>query len=207
MKPQHLLQLIFLFSISSLSAQIITSPNGGEQWAAGSTQNISWNVSTISSISTQYSLLYSIDKGYTWVNIASVSGGSGTYSWTVPNQLSSKCLVKISESKSVFDQSNSLFSITSSATAINNNESAVLSINVYPNPATDFVSIVNNDPSNVISAVTIYDVLGNVAAQFNADQLMENNMRIDVKDLAMGTYSVMLATSSSIICKKIVIVK
>ncbi|MFA5437156.1 MAG: hypothetical protein WC293_01110 [Candidatus Omnitrophota bacterium] len=61
----------------------ITSPNGGEFWPAGSTQNITWT--TDSSAVTHVKLEYSIDGGSSWNLITAATANTGSYSWTLNN--------------------------------------------------------------------------------------------------------------------------
>jgi hypothetical protein len=81
------------FTISKFSGSItVTSPNGGEVWVAGSTQNITWyssgNVGNVK-------ILYSTDGGYNWITIITSTSNDGTYAWTLPNVSSSNCLIRI----------------------------------------------------------------------------------------------------------------
>jgi hypothetical protein len=89
----------------------VTSPNGGEKWAAGSSHNITWTTSgSVGNVKIQYSK----NNGSSWTTIISSTGNDGSYSWSVPNVSSNQCLVKVSETDgSPTDTSNSVFSITS----------------------------------------------------------------------------------------------
>jgi hypothetical protein len=89
-------------------AMLIT-PNGGESYMEGATQDITWSATGISD---QVSLQYSVDNSSTWIDIATVSN-TGTYPWVIPNILSNTCLVKISsvDDPSIFDISDAPFSI------------------------------------------------------------------------------------------------
>jgi hypothetical protein len=89
----------------------VTSPNGGESWAAGSSHNITWtSTGSVGNVKIQYST----NNGNSWSNIISSTTNDGSYSWTVPNVSSSQCLVKVSETDgSPMDTNNSVFSITS----------------------------------------------------------------------------------------------
>ena len=74
----------------------VIAPNGGEKWAVGTVQTISWNTSgTIVNVE----LVYSTDGGVTFpsghVIIASTSN-LGSYNWTIPNNISSTCIMRVS---------------------------------------------------------------------------------------------------------------
>lgn len=106
------------FCINAAAATLtITSPNGGEYWSIGSTQNITWSTSgTINNVD----LYYSTDTGLTWNMINDYISNTGTYSWIIPNASSSLCRVKVvnSDSTSVFDISNANFSMGTAPTTI-----------------------------------------------------------------------------------------
>ena len=92
----------------------VTSPNGGEQWRAGEFRNITWSSMNVDSINIQYST----DSGSSWINVVSnYQASSGTFSWLVPNTLSSQCKVKIVDNKNpaIWDTSAQVFSIMQAA--------------------------------------------------------------------------------------------
>ena len=96
----------------------LTSPNSGESWIIGSSQNITWTkTGSIASVK----LEYSIDGGTTYPNLitASVNAALGTpYAWTVPDNPSPTCRVKITNTadSTVFDNSDANFRIRGSLT-------------------------------------------------------------------------------------------
>ncbi len=88
----------------------LTAPNGGENLRAGTTTNITWNSSYIASIK----LEYSINNGTDWIEIIdSSAANTGSYSWTVPNNVSNQCKVRISDvvEPTLNDESNGVFTI------------------------------------------------------------------------------------------------
>ena len=102
-----------VFSISNGTAAL-TSPNGGETWYIGSTQNITWSYTGSPS---QYDIEYSTDNGTTWniiANNVSVGSVGGGFIWVVPNTPSNQCLVKITDVFDPFRQdiSDTVFTIT-----------------------------------------------------------------------------------------------
>ncbi len=76
------------------SLTIVTSPNGGESWAVGSTRSIAW--SRVSSM-TSVNIDYSTDGGGSWTAIAAGAANTGSYAWTVPYTPSDSCLVRVSD--------------------------------------------------------------------------------------------------------------
>jgi len=96
----------------------ITSPNGGESWEATTTQTISWD--STGNI-TDVMIEYSTDNGTTWNTITSSTSNNGAFDWTVPNELSTVCLVKISDLSGLTeDTSDAIFTITEQRTLILN---------------------------------------------------------------------------------------
>ncbi|NME71117.1 MBG domain-containing protein [Flammeovirga aprica] len=68
-------------------------------------------------------------------------------------------------------------------------------VNVYPNPATNFISI-----STQVNKVVIYNTLGRVVATFN-----NNQKNYDVSHLSAGQYFVLINTPQGSITKKLMI--
>jgi hypothetical protein len=85
--------------ISDASATVeileLTSPAGDEGWNAGTSKNITWNSSNVSSVD----INFSTDNGTTWNTIATgVTASTGSYTWTIPDTVfSSDAFVKISD--------------------------------------------------------------------------------------------------------------
>lgn len=92
------------------AAVTVTAPNGGENWAVGDQHDITWTSQNITDVKIEYST----DDGTNWLDvISSVPGANGSYSWTIPNTLSSQCLVRISDvnNAAAYDISDETFTI------------------------------------------------------------------------------------------------
>ncbi|RKY38312.1 MAG: hypothetical protein DRP72_02010, partial [Candidatus Omnitrophota bacterium] len=90
----------------------LTSPDGGETWVVGFQYPITWTKNgSISFVK----LEYSTDSGVTYPNTiaGSVDASLGTYTWTIPDDISDTVRVKITDTSdsTVFDTSSSDFSI------------------------------------------------------------------------------------------------
>jgi hypothetical protein len=97
----------------------VNAPNGGESWAAGTSQMIRWTAKN----STAIRIEYSTDGGANWKTvIASTGAAAGTYSWAVPNEVSQNCWIRIIDTTdvSVADVSDASFSIIASTAAFIN---------------------------------------------------------------------------------------
>ncbi len=89
----------------------VTSPNGGENVAVGSLQNITWSSSNISEVM----IYYTTDNGNSWLPIiSSLPAANGSHSVTVPNTPSTQCKVKVSDvnNSSIYDVSDNVFTIS-----------------------------------------------------------------------------------------------
>jgi hypothetical protein len=79
----------------------VTSPNGGEKWPIGSSQNITWTTTQDVDSSSSIQLEYSTNSGESWLNITTVKAGisrdidQNSYAWRIPYTLSSSCLVRV----------------------------------------------------------------------------------------------------------------
>ncbi|MEY3442794.1 MAG: hypothetical protein RLZZ519_1075, partial [Bacteroidota bacterium] len=99
-----------VFTIGQAS-QLVVTPNGGEMWYAGTTQNITW-VSMFNP-SPNVKLEYSIDNGTTWATITNSTPNTGSYAWTIPNAPSTTALVRVSDAinNTFNDVSNAVFTL------------------------------------------------------------------------------------------------
>jgi hypothetical protein len=96
----------------------VISPNGGEDWQVGNIHNVTWSSSNITNVKIEYTP----DNGSSWTLItASYSASAGSYSWTIPNNPSTLCKVRISDvgNSSISDMSDATFTISASSQSIN----------------------------------------------------------------------------------------
>jgi hypothetical protein len=103
-----------LLKIVQIGTVTMVSPNGGENWAAGSTQNINWNKS--GNIE-HCELQYTIDNGANWSIIN--SNATSPFTWSIPIIINStQCRVKVlgfyPGSDPVYSISANTFTISSS---------------------------------------------------------------------------------------------
>ncbi|WP_083682281.1 pre-peptidase C-terminal domain-containing protein [Archangium sp. Cb G35] len=91
----------------------VGSPNGGESWAGGSSQTITWTSSAVSNVKLEYTT-----NGSTWNLIsASTPAAAGSYSWVVPNTATTAARVRVSDAANatLTDSSDAAFTITVSS--------------------------------------------------------------------------------------------
>lgn len=99
-----------------LSKGIITviSPNGGEALVFGNQTAVKWSANDYEA-DYPINLAYSLDVGKTYKTMAEINN-QGQYSWTVPSNVSSSALIKVSDAnapKLSFDVSDNVFSLNS----------------------------------------------------------------------------------------------
>lgn len=88
----------------------VTSPNGGESWARGSSQSITWTSSGVTAVHIEYK------EGAMWFDVvASTPAAAGSYTWNINGLLPPipACEVRITavEDASVTDTSDATFSV------------------------------------------------------------------------------------------------
>ncbi len=71
----------------------VTAPNGGESWPVGSEQEITWVSVKVEDVKIEYTT----DGGLNWSVIVDSTENDGVYTWTVPDEVSEYCRVRIME--------------------------------------------------------------------------------------------------------------
>ncbi|MFK8036795.1 MAG: T9SS type A sorting domain-containing protein [Crocinitomicaceae bacterium] len=95
--------------------------------------------------------------------------------------------------------SNEIFSLELTASSASISKTESLSLELYPNPATDMVRVSSNDKGNM--NVAIHDITGkNVMST-----VLSNNNQIDVSNLTTGIYLVKVSQNGATSTKKLVV--
>ncbi len=97
------------FSISRYELSLLT-PGNGNYFVSGSFAVISWDDTPVSIIDIEYTS----DNGSNWIQIATnIDAGQGVYEWTVPDIISSRCKVRITDvsNASIFNESDGTFEV------------------------------------------------------------------------------------------------
>jgi hypothetical protein len=94
----------------------VTAPNGGESWAVGGTQNITWTPVGLAATST-VKIEVSRDSGATWTTVIASTPNDGTHPWTLTGYASTTAQIKITSVSvpAVSDTSDADFTITGTA--------------------------------------------------------------------------------------------
>ncbi len=73
----------------------VISPDGGEVWNARTQEEITWTATGGDAPVNSIALAYSINNGDSWSMIAMGLDNTGSYTWTIPNDHSSDCLIRV----------------------------------------------------------------------------------------------------------------
>ncbi len=110
---------VFTVNVGGTAPFLVTAPNGGESWAGGSMQTITWNVAgtntaPISCANVKISL--STDGGNTYPTVISASTpNDGSEALTIPSVATTTARIKVEAADNIFfDITNANFSITAS---------------------------------------------------------------------------------------------
>ncbi len=163
----------------------VTSPNTAEIITANSTETVTWDVAQtdIAPISTsKVDIFLSVDGGHTFpYTLATGVPNTGSASVQISNKNTSTARIKVKGAGNIFfDISDKNFTITG-ATAIADitlNES----LDVYPNPATDIVSVKSTGTTKL--DLVLYNAVGQRVWQAS----MQREIAIPVGSYARGLY-------------------
>jgi hypothetical protein len=108
--PTDMSDVNFEISNQVVKSIAVLTPNGGEDWEAGTQQNITWNASNVSKVKIELST----NQGSTWITLVdSISGGA--YEWKISESLNAtQCQIRLSDyyDSSVSDMSDGTFTIS-----------------------------------------------------------------------------------------------
>ncbi len=188
------------------SALTITSPNGGEQWQAGTFQLITWNTTGVVPI---VKTEYSADGGTNWQTIVAQTANTGSSSWLVPDNVTQQALVRVTNTAGSlpFDISDAWFSILPEAaltlTSPNGGEnlqSGSAHAITWTGPASIFSIIIEFSPDGGDSWQTIANDAANDGSYDWLVPVGETtNAYIRISDAADGTPSDMSDAGFSIL--------
>jgi hypothetical protein len=185
----------------------VVSPNGKENWKAGSAQQITWTTNGVDSVK----LAYSTDAGKSWMAITDSAITGNSYSWKIPNTPSTACFVRISNASadSIFDTSDSAFSI-SKPDLVRPYVPLQFSIGQnYPNPFNPATTITYSIPTRGHVSLRVYDALGREVATLVNEEKAAGNYSLTFAGgkLASGMYFYTIRAGSFVATKKMLLVK
>lgn len=132
---------------------VILSPNGGESWYIGDTNNVLWTASDPNLVNNSVNLWYSLNGGTDYTSLATGTVNDGSQPWLMPSTQSYNARVKIGVSDS-FGNS-----------AVKNSASAFSITYVPPAEPTGLVV----DISNNVDAVINWQAVTHTIPPYNSD--------------------------------------
>ena len=113
------LGVLFLLTVGTLAGYrpdpaklTLTSPNGGETWAAGSLHQITWKAEGLATTA-EIRAEVSTDGGKTWTPAGKSIAGTGSLLWKIPDTLTRDCIVRLMTSAGEAARSKSLALVAS----------------------------------------------------------------------------------------------
>lgn len=200
-----------VFSILYQPTIQIISPNGGENWEAGSIHSITWASSNISNIS----LSLSTDNGSSWVQIVSSLPSSGVYNWIVTNTPSNQSFIMVADVSNVnlFDVSDNSFNITIPTDITDTLNVAMINdfrLNQnHPNPFNPSTIINFEIPVQINVLLKVYDLLGNeITTLVNEEKPIGSyKIEFDASSLSNGVYFYRLQAGNFVQTRKMILMK
>ena len=174
----------------------------------------------VSNTSTGSNLTYTFDFGdgsapYTGVNFTHIYAGSGPYNLCISIDDSTGCTdtfcdsVMVDSSGVLSGKTNGSFIIemgdgsddTNAPTGINNLEES-FSVNLYPNPANDFVNLKIEAEKSELVNIVIYDLVGKVVQNKELDlNSGANTIKIELNNNLNGMYIIKLKATDGFLTK------
>jgi PKD repeat protein len=193
---------------SSLTVQ---SPNGGEVWIVGETEEITWTDINVYDVKIELSY----NNGVNWTTIVESIPNTGLYSWLVESADSSdQCLIRITnvDDGLVMDESDDVF-IIDTPTGIEELGNGLptefdLSQN-YPNPFNPVTAIKYQIPKASLVSIKVYDLIGREIAVLVNEVKQPGVYRVSfsTENLASGVYFYKLTAGDFSSVKKMNLLK
>jgi hypothetical protein len=141
------------FVLDTIAPQVqLLTPNGGENWYIGDTQDILWEASDTNLLPEGITLLYSLNGAANFTYLAEALANSGSYAWLLPSSQSNNAKVQVQAMDS-FGNMTQVSSLSS------------FSITYVP-PASPSGLLVNLD--NGIDAILAWDAVTQTIPPYNS---------------------------------------
>lgn len=166
---------------------LVTSPTTFTTWQTGSTQTVTWDVAQTNAAPINCSIVniyISKDGGFTYPYLVAENvANSGSATITVPVNFNSDSVrVKVKGSGNIFFNVSGVNISIEGPTALNNTVMEH-NLNIYPNPASDLLSIDYSEKGTSLE-IAFYNTVGQKVYQSQ----MQGHAAIDTKSWARGIY-------------------
>jgi hypothetical protein len=200
-----------LESIVTFSSVAVQSPNGGEVWVVGQTENITWTGVNVDDAKIELSN----DNGTSWSTIIETTPNTGTYAWVVAAPDSSdECLIRITNVANgfVYDVSDNVFTIDIISNLGEELEDIPTEFSLaqnYPNPFNPMTTIKYAVPKTSLVSIKVYDLTGQeVASLINEiKEVGTYEVKFDARNLASGIYLYRMVAGDFTAVKKLNVLK
>ena len=203
---------VWLSDLQQFSSVSVQSPNGGEVWAVGETEDITWTCVNVADVKIELS----IDNGTTWSTIVDSMPNTETYSWVVTApDTSNECLVRISNvaNGDIYDVSDNVFTIENPTGIEGNQENGLPTefdlVQNYPNPFNPNTRINYAVPETSPVSIKVYDLTGQeIAVLVNeVKEAGTYEINFNASNLASGVYIYRMIASDFSSVKKMNVLK
>ena len=204
-------QTIEVNVVNTTTPFAITYPNTtGISWPAGSTQTLTWDVAntTAAPISTNNVNIYlSVTGGTIYpfpILIASNVPNTGSYTFTVPNNVTTTARILVEAVGNIFlDMNDKNFEITPFVSIAEN--IAGESVNIYPNPAEDVLNVSLSGKLRGNVSITMTDAVGRVVNTKQVSKMQSGLVEyFNIANYSRGVYFVRIDTDEGSLLRKIV---
>ncbi len=197
------LSVTYLFDDDEPPVVTISSPKSDVVWTEGTVHTLTWDVTDNNLIAASI-LHFSSDNGATWSLIDSVNGFQRTYQWTVPNTISTECLIKIFshdyDNNFGSDESNQ-FSIEAASGIGYQSENTSQHVKIKKSNESLLIFVPDAGPKTI----TFSDLKGRLLSTFRMGS--ENRWCSIPVSLSNGTYLISVKTKTRTIDRAFVVVK
>lgn len=176
----------------------VTVPNTAVTYAGASTQTVTWDVAstTASPVNcANVDILISTDGGTTWSALATSVPNDGSESVILPNLDTTTARIMVKANGNIFfDVSDANFTITKTELAVSDVNKK--SVQVYPNPVKDVLSVSN------VSTASSYEIF-NTAGQIVSKGTLSTG-KVLVNKLTKGVYFINIDDNGTVVKTKFV---
>ena len=144
----------------------LTSPVGGERWAKGSAQVVTWSASDNAGVTAIVLDLSLHGASGPWLVIAHGLANAGNYGWTAPDSASDSTLVRVTAydaaSHATSDASDSLFVLFDPLVGVGNGPLGLALDAPFPSPGRGAVTLRYTLPAAGVARLEIADLAGRI---------------------------------------------
>lgn len=189
-------------SVANTGPFLITAPNNNPStteptWFMGDTKTITWNVAgtTANNINTaNVNILVSTDNGLTYTSLAANVPNNGSATITVPTNLTNtyEARIKIEAVNNIFYTVSKKFFLWDPN--VSTDEVELKDLKIYPNPATDVLTVEFAAETNGNTTFEIFDLNGRLIQTQQTQQASQIAQQLNVAQLQTGTYILVINT-------------